>query len=161
MSERKRTRASSPSSPLATIDDIQRRLLRPSSTSSPPPISTFPSPPEDGRVQIQKHSSQFKVRTTDKLEDFLDLNLLAELSSKISRAKKVQAPETRSLKNEVRDFEWPVNDLKVLVVESAADKEAVNLNDDLDLIAEFGDGDAETCSPFRRFERTGLRRFRG
>lgn len=107
-------------------------------------------------MQIQKHSSQFK------LEDFLDLNLLAEVSSKISRAKKVQAPETRSLKNEVRDFEWPVNDLKVLVVESAADKEAVNLNDDLDLIAEFGDRvDAETCSPFRRFERTGLRRFRG
>lgn len=112
-------------------------------------------------MQIQKHSSQFKLRTTDKLQDFLDLNLLAEVSSKISRAKKVQTPETRSLKNEVRDFEWPVNDLKVLVVESAADKEAVNLNDDLELIAEFGDGDVETCSPFLRFERTGILRFRG
>nr|XP_011466575.1 PREDICTED: uncharacterized protein LOC105352122 [Fragaria vesca subsp. vesca] len=156
MSERKRARASSPSSPLATVDDIQRRLRRPSSASSPPPISTFSSPPEDRRAQIQKHSSESKLRTTNyKLEDYLDLNLLAEVSSKIGRRKK---GETTSLKREVGDFEWPINELKVLVVES--DKGAVSLNDDVDLSEEFGDGDVESCTAFGRFERSALRRFR-
>ncbi|KAM5560104.1 hypothetical protein ABKV19_021320 [Rosa sericea] len=156
MLERKRARASSPSSPLATVDDIQRRLIRPSSASSPPPISTFSSPPEDRRAQIQKHSSQSKLRQTNyKLEDYLDLNLLADVSSRIGRAKKV---ETTSLKKEDGDFKWPVNELKVLVVESG--KEAVNLNDDVDLTEEVVDGDAETCTAFRRFERSALRRFR-
>ncbi len=45
----------------------------------------------------------------------MDLNLLAEVSSKIGRRKK---GETTSLKREVGDFEWPINELKVLVVES-------------------------------------------
>ncbi|PQQ06849.1 hypothetical protein Pyn_32976 [Prunus yedoensis var. nudiflora] len=194
MAERKRTKTTSTCSPLATVEEIQRRLVRPSSTSiSPPPTSTFSSSSTytlsplslslsthtplrnssvisisiaDSRVSCRDYvqschkapdSSQFKLRTTTKkLEDYLDSVLLSQISSKLSRAKKV--PETKLEKREVKDFEWPIDELKVL---ADSDKDDVNLKEDLDLIEEFGDRDVESCTPFRRFEQITARRFKG
>lgn len=190
MAERKRAKTTSTCSPLPTVEEIQRRLVRPSSTSiSPPPTSTFSSPYAlslslslyadtlrnssvisisivDSRVSCRDDfesfhkapdSSQFKLRTTTKkLEDYLDSVLLSQISSKLSRAKKV--PETKLQEREVKDFEWPIDELKVL---ADSDKDDVNLKEDLDLIEEFGDRDVESCTPFRRFEQITARRFKG
>ncbi|KAH0995477.1 hypothetical protein GBA52_019341 [Prunus armeniaca] len=189
MAERKRAKTTSTCSPLATVEEIQRRLVRPSSTSiSPPPTSTFSLPyalslslsthtplrnssvisisTVDSRVSCRDDfqschmapdSSQFKLRTTTKkLEDYLDSVLLSQISSKLSRAKKV--PGTKLQEKEVKDFEWPIDELKVL---ADSDKDDVNLKEDLDLIEEFGDRDVESCTPFRRFEQITARRFKG
>ncbi|ONI03377.1 hypothetical protein PRUPE_6G253800 [Prunus persica] len=158
MAERKRAKTTSTCSPLATVEEIQRRLVRPSSTSiCPPPTSTFSSTDDFQSCHKAPDSSKFKLRTTTKkLEDYLDSVLLSQISSKLSRAKKV--PETKLQKREVKDFEWPIDELKVL---ADSDKEDVNLKDDLDLTEEFGAGDVESCTPFRRFEQIAARRFEG
>ncbi|CAB4314906.1 unnamed protein product [Prunus armeniaca] len=158
MAERKRAKTTSTCSPLATVEEIQRRLVRPSSTSiSPPPTSTFSLPDDFQSCHMAPDSSQFKLRTTTKkLEDYLDSVLLSQISSKLSRAKKV--PETKLQEREVKDFEWPIDELKVL---ADSDKDDVNLKEDLDLIEEFGDRDVESCTPFRRFEQITARRFKG
>ncbi|KAM1353103.1 hypothetical protein TB2_032325 [Malus domestica] len=51
----------------------------------------------------------------------------------------LQDPEftTKSQNKEVKDFEWSIHELKVLM---DLNKEAMSLKDDLDLIKEFGDG---------------------
>ena len=108
-----------------------------------------------GDVQNQSYrrapaSTQFKLRTVAKLEDLLDSALLSQVSDQLSLTKKVPEAVSRPQKKEVRDFEWPFDELKVLV---DSDKEAVNVKDDSDLIEEFGNGsDGEACSPFRHFE---------
>lgn len=98
-----------------------------------------------------------------KLEDYLDPVLLSAISSKLSdRVKK--NPETRTKsKREVKDFEWPVDELQVFMEDSRTEtksNEAVNLNHDLDLIVDGGetDGEDEFCTPFRRYELTALKR---
>ncbi|XP_059428437.1 uncharacterized protein LOC132162188 [Corylus avellana] len=158
------------SSPLATVEDIQRRLLRPPSLHSTPPTSSISSP--DGVPS--SNSSQFKVSFTEfktmkkekkKLEDYLDPVLLSTVSSKIGRAKKVR-PEAKP-KKVAKDFEWPVDELNVFMADSKSENrgnwrsdEVVDLKDDLDLIGDSGEGE-ESCTPFRRFERTALCRFKG
>jgi len=121
------------------------------------------------------NSSQFKVsfresktvkKEKKKLEDYLDPVLLSAVSSKIGRAKKVH-PEAKP-KKVAKDFEWPVDELKVFVADSKSENrgnwrsdEVVDLKDDLDLIGDSGEGGEESCTPFRRFERTALCRFKG
>jgi hypothetical protein len=120
------------------------------------------------------NSSQLKVSFTEskklkkekkKLEDYLDPVLLSAASSKIGRAKKVR-PEAKP-KKVAKDFEWPVDELKLFVADSKSENrgnwgsgEVVDLKDDLDLIGDSGEGE-ESCTPFRRFERTAFCRFKG
>ena len=100
-----------------------------------------------------------------KLEDYLDPVLLAAVSSKIGRSKK-EKTETK-LKREVKGFEWPIDELKVLVEEDSRNanrgswrnREAVDLNNDLDVIGDGDDGDEEIHSPFQRLE-TALKKFK-
>lgn len=104
-----------------------------------------------------KKKQEEKQRETKKkkLEDYLDPVLLAAISSKISgRAKS---------KREDKDFDCPVDKLKVFMEDSSSrtekrKSEAVNLDDDLDLIDDSGD--RECCTPFWRFEQTALKRFK-
>ncbi|KAB2630679.1 pentatricopeptide repeat-containing protein [Pyrus ussuriensis x Pyrus communis] len=101
------------------------------------------------RYRKARNSTQFKLRTAAKLEDYLDSAQLSQVSAKLSRAKKVPEAATRSQMKEVRDFECLINKLKVLV---DSDKEMVNLKD--------GSG-VEACTPFQRFEQIATRHFKG
>ncbi|TQE01745.1 hypothetical protein C1H46_012689 [Malus baccata] len=56
---------------------------------------------------------------------------------------------TRSQMKEVRDFEWLINKLKVLM---DLDKETMNLKDD---------SEVEACTPFQRFKQITTRHFKG
>ncbi|KAF5476048.1 hypothetical protein F2P56_007791 [Juglans regia] len=118
------------SSPLATIEDIQRRLLRPSSHHSTSQISTISSSdglgshnPSQLKVSFteslrkQDAKEMEKTRTKRKLEDYLDPFLISTISSKIGVVKKVL--ETKP-KKDTEDFEWPVDQLKVFVADSSS-----------------------------------------
>ncbi|OMO97189.1 hypothetical protein COLO4_14815 [Corchorus olitorius] len=148
------------STPLATVDDIQKRLLRPPSLHSPP----------EGLSSLQlKVNLKQSGTVKKKLEDYLDPVILAAVSSKIGRSKKAKT-ETK-LKREVRGFEWPVDELKVFVEEdstiasyrarSSRNSEAVvELNNDFDVIGDGGDEGEEIGSPFQRLEEMALKKFK-
>ncbi|KAL4605094.1 hypothetical protein ACB092_09G003800 [Castanea dentata] len=108
------------SSPLiATVQDIQKRLIRPFSLHSPPPPQ-IPSPKKK------------------KLEDYLDPVLLSAISSKIGRVKKQKVPLLPETK-----------------------KKLVVVNDDsVDFIEEEESEESCSCTPFRRFEQSALKRFK-
>lgn len=98
------------------------------------------------------------VSKKKKLEDYLDPDLLSAITSKISRPKKVPK---MTLKREVKDFEWPVDELRMLMEDSVVGKEKVNTvnlsNDSDDLIENDEDGsDVKFSSPFQKFEQTAL-----
>ncbi|XP_038877637.1 uncharacterized protein LOC120069887 isoform X2 [Benincasa hispida] len=127
-------------SPRATVEDIQRRLVRPSSSLHSLP----PTPFSRGKAAQGRISSQFEAKymrlyqnreakkgetasKKRKLEDYLDPVLLSAVSSKISRMEKIPK---MTVKREVRDFEWPVNELRMLMEDTTVGKEkidAVNL----------------------------------
>ncbi|CAN6715796.1 unnamed protein product [Malus baccata var. baccata] len=86
-----------------------------------------------------RNSTQFKLRTATKLKDYLESAQLSHVSAKLSRAKKVPEMATRSQMKEVRDFEWLINKLKVLM---DLDKETMNLKDD---------SEVEACTPFQPY----------
>ncbi|KAK7811188.1 hypothetical protein CFP56_011625, partial [Quercus suber] len=106
------------SSPLiATVQDIQKRLIRPSSLHSPPP-------------QI---SSPKKKKKKKQLEDYLDPVLLSAISSKIGRVKKQKVPLLPEMKKKlvmVKDFEWPVDELNAFVADASRSDQVVDLNND-------------------------------
>ncbi|XP_050945229.1 uncharacterized protein LOC127143764 isoform X2 [Cucumis melo] len=154
-------------SPRATVEDIQRRLLRPSSSlHSPPPP---PTPFSLGKNAQDRNSSQFEAnymrlsRSREisskerKLEDYLDPVLLSAISSKINRFEKI--PRI-TVKREVRDFEWHVDELRMWTEDTAVGKEkidAVNLGNDSDnLIENDVDGDVKFSTPFQKFEQNAL-----
>ncbi|KAH7553686.1 hypothetical protein JRO89_XS12G0042900 [Xanthoceras sorbifolium] len=161
------------SSPLATVDDIHRRLLRPPSLHSPIEDaggrSSSQLKADSTPIILKKREAKQRETTKRKLEDYLDPVLLRAISSEIRGQMKKNCEITNPKPREIQDFEWPVDELKVLVEDSRIDKrnkEAVNLGDDIDLIHEVdggvADGDGEFYStPFQRFERTALRRFNG
>ncbi|KAK6231430.1 hypothetical protein SCA6_001503 [Theobroma cacao] len=145
------------SAPLATVEDIQKRLLR------PPSLHTSPEGLNSSQLKVSlKQSGTVKK----KLEDYLHPVLLAAVSSKIGHSKKAKA-ET-GLKREVRGFEWPVDELKVFVEDDSRianraswrNREAVDLNNDFDAIGDGGDENEEIASPFQRFEKTALKNFK-
>ncbi|KAK7846367.1 hypothetical protein CFP56_008027 [Quercus suber] len=131
------------SSPLiATIQDIQKRLIRPSSLNSPPP-------------QI---SSPKKKKKKKQLEDYLDPVLLSAISSKIGRVKKQKVPLLPEMKKKlvmVKDFEWPVDELNAFVADASRSDQVVDLNNDF-----IEEESEESCTPFRRFEQSALKRFK-
>ncbi|TQE02823.1 hypothetical protein C1H46_011552 [Malus baccata] len=128
-------------------------------TSSPSPFATFPrhlGTPCSTALLFHLsaanllHLIPFKLRKVAKLEDFLDSALLSQVSYQLSFTKKVLEAVPMSHKKEVRDFEWPIDELKMLV---DSDKEVVNVKDDSNLIEEFGnDGDGEACTPVSAFQ---------
>lgn len=116
-------------SPLATVEEIQRRLIRPSSLLSPSPTS-FRSSTLFTSHLIQL---QFSIHSCRCL--ILDPALLSAVSSKIGRQKK--DGEMKKLKREIQKFQWPVDELKVFVNDSRMEKtmdwssdEVVDLKDD-------------------------------
>ncbi|KAM4078018.1 hypothetical protein ACB094_09G003800 [Castanea mollissima] len=143
---KQRSRESSPL--IATVQDIQKRLIRPFSLHSPPQIS---SPKKK------------------KLEDYLDPVLLSAISSKIGRVKKQKVPlllpETKKKLVVVKDFEWPVaaDELNAFVVADARRSDQVvdlNNDDSVDFIEEEESEESCSCTPFRRFEQSALKRFK-
>ncbi|PPR80624.1 hypothetical protein GOBAR_AA40090 [Gossypium barbadense] len=171
------------SSPLATVEDIQKRLLRPASLHSPPYfllplclskadlnfpfdlIAKFPSSFFAGKVSnslaLKVNSKQSGRTVKKRLEDYLDPVILAAISSKISRSKKVK------LETKFKGFEWPVDELKVFVEEDSRNSnggswrnKAIDLNDDFDVLRDGSDGDEEIGSPFQRVgKKTALKKF--
>ncbi|KAK9985294.1 hypothetical protein SO802_030245 [Lithocarpus litseifolius] len=136
------------SSLIATVQDIQKRLIRPYSLHSPPP------PPI---------SSPKKKKKKKLLEDYLDPVLLSAISSKIGLVKKQKAPLLPEMKNKpkkklvmVKDFEWPVDELNAFVAADASRSDQVaDLNNDF-----IEEESEESCTPFRRFEQSALKRFK-
>lgn len=65
-----------------------------------------------------------------------------------------------TVKREVRDFEWPVDELRMLMQDTAVGKEkidAINLGNDSDnLLENDEDGDVLFSTPFQKFEQTAL-----
>ncbi|MBA0677476.1 hypothetical protein Goari_018882 [Gossypium aridum] len=169
------------SSPLATVEDIQKRLLRPASLHSPPYflltlclskaalnfpfdlIAKFPFFCREGSNSLAlKVNSKQSGRTVKKrLEDYLDPVILAGISSKISRSKKAK------LETKFKGFEWPVDELKVFVEEDSRNSnggswrnKAIDLNDDFGVLRDGSDGDEEIGSPFQRVgKKTALKKF--
>ncbi|KAK9290211.1 hypothetical protein L1049_008377 [Liquidambar formosana] len=170
MMERSRAEGSSP---LATVEEIQRRLLRPPPLLSPPPTSTITSRddvPSRDSLQNKVNLMEFQIKkerevAKKKLEDYLDPVLLSAISSKIKSEKE---NGDKKLKKRTRDFEWPVEELKVFMEKprpkARADwryKVTVDLNDDRDVIEDFEAEAGESCTPFERFEQTALKLFQG
>ncbi|CAK9174726.1 unnamed protein product [Ilex paraguariensis] len=163
------------SSPLATVEDIQKRLVRPLSL---PSQSSNPMVTSRDNL-LRRNSSQFNTNsielcrkrevTNKRLEDYLDPVLLSAMCSKIG-GKRINSGEIK-LQREFDRFEWPVDELKEFVEGSRTEKrvklernEAVNLPDDLDFIGgtSYESGDEEvSCTPFRRFEKTAFKLLNG
>ncbi|KAE8726463.1 hypothetical protein F3Y22_tig00006753pilonHSYRG00030 [Hibiscus syriacus] len=138
------------SNPLSTVDDIQKRLLRPADLHSPSECLN------SSTLNLKKSGTVKK-----KLEDYLDPILLAALSSKIGRSKKAKL-ETM-FKRDGLGFEWPVDELNLFAEEDSSNSnrgsrrnEAFDLNYDFDVI---GDGDENIRSSFQRFRKTALKKF--
>lgn len=139
-------------SPLASTEDIQRRLIRPSSLRFTPPIS-FPlstplrlpllntAVPHRSDARSRENSptkKEARARETEnkKLEDYLDPALLSVLSSKIGRHKDVEMKKQKR-ERAMEKFRWPVDELKVFANDRRMEKpmdwssyEVVNLEDD-------------------------------
>lgn len=68
-----------------------------------------------------------------------------------------------TVKREVRDFEWPVDELRMLMDDSAVGKEninTVNLGNDSDNFRENDEeGEVKFSTPFQKFEQTALELF--
>ncbi|KAJ4842683.1 hypothetical protein Tsubulata_014905 [Turnera subulata] len=148
------------SSPLPSVDDIQKRLLRPSSTvpspsTQPPSKEAVPgrnrSPLKENLEQLSakqeadESGAATKKKKKKKLEDYLDPVLLSAISAKIGGARKEAAGK---VKREARDFDWPVHDLKVFVEGEEKGGDSGR------------EGKVEFCTPFERFEETALKRFK-
>ncbi|KAK8649489.1 hypothetical protein V6N13_130218 [Hibiscus sabdariffa] len=122
------------SNPLATADDIRKRLLRPAELHSASEYLNS-SPLNSGKSGTVKK----------KLEDYLDPILLAALSSKIGRSKKAKLETKFKREGLGNRFEWPVDELKVFVEKDSSDsnrgswrKEAFDLHNGFDVV---GGGD--------------------
>ncbi|GLT89587.1 hypothetical protein SLE2022_075650 [Rubroshorea leprosula] len=156
MTERARTEGSTP---LATVEEIQKRLLRPSSLH--PRGYCEESQPKSSSSELPMTSE--RGTTERKLEEYLDPVLLSAICAKIGRSNK---DSEMKMKRNVRDFEWPVDELKVFVDDSRTENGAycrnsevvVDLNSDTDVIGDCGDGEIGT--PFQHFEQTALKRFK-
>ena len=103
-----------------------------------------------------------KKKTKKQLEDYLDPVLLSAISSKIGRVKKQKVPLLPEMKKKlvmVKDFEWPVDELNAFVADASRSDQVVDLNNDnlVDFIEEESE---ESCTPFRRFEQSALKRFK-
>ncbi|XP_010654292.1 uncharacterized protein LOC104880171 [Vitis vinifera] len=121
-------------SPLATVEEIQRRLIRPSYLLSPP-LTSFRNDVRSREDLQTKKEAKVREMENKKLEDYLDPALLSAVSSKIGRQKK--DGEMKKLKREIQKFQWPVDELKVFVNDSRMEKtmdwssdEVVDLKDD-------------------------------
>ncbi|GAV69471.1 hypothetical protein CFOL_v3_12972 [Cephalotus follicularis] len=146
------------SNPLSTIDEIQRRLLRPPSLHSSEHFRGLDSP--QFKVSTTRKEAKAIETTDKKLEDYLDPSLLSVISAKIGARVKEDTPK----KPMKREFEWPVDELKVFIEDSrisCRNDETINLNDDSDSIKDGGERQGVTCTPFGRFELTALKRFKG
>ncbi|GLT38914.1 hypothetical protein SLA2020_131300 [Shorea laevis] len=155
MAERARIEGSTP---LATIEEIQKRLLRPSSLRSREYCEE--SQPKSSSSELPMTSE--RGTTKRKLEEYLDPVLLSAICAKIGGSNK---DSEMKMKRNVRDFEWPVDELKVFVDDSRTENraycrnsEVVDLNSDTDVIGDCGDGEIGT--PFQHFEQTALKRFK-
>lgn len=159
MTERSRSESSTP---LATIEEIQKRLRRSSSLQS---RGDFRDPEESqpkaslAEVPMAREKGVAKR----KLEDYLDPVLLAAICAKIGRSKE---PEMKTkMKRRIGDFKWPVDELKVFMEDSSVENgsgckavDAVYLSSDADIAG--GGGDGEICTPFQLFEQTALKQFK-
>ena len=91
----------------------------------------------------------------------MDPVLLSAISSKIGRVKKQKVPLLPEMKKKlvvVKDFEWPVDELNAFVADASRSDQVVDLNNDLvDFIEEESE---ESCTPFRRFEQSALKRLK-
>ncbi|KAI8556615.1 hypothetical protein RHMOL_Rhmol05G0267900 [Rhododendron molle] len=173
------------SSPLATIEQIRNRLVRPpslhsqSSTSSTRPredaASCYSSRFDANSTTLRrKREDQGRNVANKRLEDYLDPTILAAIRAEIGGKYRKGGGERKLIKEEV-EFEWPVDELKAwtedlrsergVVMKRRSDGEAVDLGDDVDGIRGGRDDDdvggGVCCSPFQWFERTALKRFKG
>ncbi|KAL6987601.1 hypothetical protein U1Q18_013346 [Sarracenia purpurea var. burkii] len=149
----------------ATVEGIQRRLVRPPSLHS---LSSISSARDRSNI-MSCDSSQFEVNSTDfqkkrevkrremrkkRLEDYLDPDLLSAVRARISGKQKRGGDQNKLMKELA--FEWPVDELKWRSSEGVVD-----LGDGVDVIRSGGDEDDDSGTPFQRFERTALKRFKG
>nr|XP_009793183.1 PREDICTED: uncharacterized protein LOC104240099 [Nicotiana sylvestris] len=171
------------SSPLATIEDIQKRLTR------PPPL-TFPQPPSSAVAshlfELQKQNSsnvdtsQLQKRrklteklranvkvTNQKLEDYFDLALLSSIRAKMNSAMKKQGRTSMKVKSEFEEFVvWPAGEDDSDVFSESSrrtdDEAIVDLkNDNDDSFGNNGEENQVNCvDPFQQFESTALIRFK-
>uniref|UniRef100_M1ARL7 Uncharacterized protein n=1 Tax=Solanum tuberosum TaxID=4113 RepID=M1ARL7_SOLTU len=159
------------SSPLATIEDIQKRLTRPQQSSSTV-IAISPhlyelqqdnsTNVDSSPLQKRRKSIAVKVR----LEDYFDLSLLSATRAKMNSFLKKQSRKMK-LKSEFEEFVWPAegdhHDSELYSENNSrrTDEAIVDLKNDND--DSFGDGeDNHVCcvDPFQRFESTALMRFK-
>ncbi|XP_059643451.1 uncharacterized protein LOC132285295 [Cornus florida] len=159
------------SSPLATVEQIQRRLVRPTTSLHSHSSTTIITPWDDVNStefqRIKREGAKREV-TNKRLEDYLDPVLLSAIRRKIGGKSKRDG----GLKLK-REFEWPIDGLKVFAEDLRREKGmkwrssvggAVDLDEDRDLIGGGGEDDEEeqvSCTPFQRFERAALKRFKG
>ncbi|KAF5750947.1 hypothetical protein HS088_TW03G01287 [Tripterygium wilfordii] len=120
------------SNPLASIDGIQKHLIRPSSL-----LSSQPSSAALYSENLEAHESwRLKVNSTEferkqeitrrKVEDYLDPVLLSAIYAKLGRVKKDETMKAK-LKRNVKDFEWPVDELKAFKEEHSRSETRSNL----------------------------------
>ncbi|KAA8516436.1 hypothetical protein F0562_016729 [Nyssa sinensis] len=165
------------SSPLSTIEEIQRRLVRPPSLQSQSQSSITINKSRDDIVRCDSllfdvNSSEFRRKrevTNKRLEDYLDPVLLSVIRTKIGGKRKRDGD--MKLKSAEFEFEWPVDELKVFtenclptekLMKWRSDNGVVDLNDDLNLIGGVEEDEHEVSfTPFQRFERMALKRFKG
>ncbi|XAR68953.1 hypothetical protein NMG60_11000377 [Bertholletia excelsa] len=148
-----KSRANS-SSPLATIEEIQRRLTRPPSLRSQSTISY---------ATARKSAAKERDAINKRLEDYLDPVLLSAIRAKIGRKRNREGAIYKPKELEIA-FEWPVDELKALGEGSMSEKgakwrgyEAVDLGDDVGGVRVGGGGEDEA---FEMFEREARKRFR-
>ncbi|PON76134.1 hypothetical protein TorRG33x02_243360 [Trema orientale] len=162
-------------SPLATAEDIYRRLVRPSSLRSQLPTSTSTEDvPSDVGWRYKaislipygmEEEEEEKTRKTKKLklEDYLDPALLSEISTKISRPKKI--PATKKPIMEDQDMVNKAYDSTAITATATATPTAsVDLKDDDEEEEEEEEDESSSSSsscssPFRHFELIASKRF--
>ena len=92
----------------------------------------------------------------------MDPVLLSAISSKIGRVKKQKVPLLPEMKKKlvmVKDFEWPVDELNAFVADASRSDQVVDLNNDN--LVDFNEEESEeSCTPFRRFEQSAIKRFK-
>ncbi|OIT31737.1 PREDICTED: uncharacterized protein LOC109208301 [Nicotiana attenuata] len=171
------------SSPLATVEDIQKRLTRPPPLTSPQPPSSAitshlfelqqqnssnvdTSKLQKRRKLTEKLRANVKV-TNQKLEDYFDLALLSSIRAKMNNAMKKKVTMSMKVKSEFEEFVvWPAgeDDLEVFSESSRRtdDEAIVDLkNDDDNSFGNNGEEIQVDCvDPFQQFESTALIRFK-